>query len=422
MQKDIYFQSLSSSRGVFNKCTITDLALKIPVFAQENVIMTTATPTTSSLSQYDGTELFGRTGAIGIKGPTGQNGLPANQTATGATGRTGLNTGPTGPTGVPGSRTNTGATGRTGNTGPTGATGLSGNLSNTGPTGWSGPTGPTGPDGIPGSSVNTGDTGESGMRGNSGPTGVPGTESNTGATGPTGPENGPTGPTGPTGEAGGLTGPTGPVSPTGLVSYSEIVVSGETYYDIIPGSNTYQVIKQTPAGVLDIRLPEIGTEPGGKVYYIINNTSEICNIIPTKQFYWNGSGNANSLIVDNIDRSATVFTDPFFSNPATYTYNSLLAALERMVSPWFTVSQVRNQQGEMKYSFFLNPEYSTFSFNPLTGSLWSQMNLNSASQPTNPIVSADVFRTAPLTLINLGPMKTVVLVFNSESNTWIIGK
>jgi len=342
--KDSAFENFRSNRGVFNKCSINDISLRIPLGVQENIVM--VNPVTGALSQWNSDYILGTTG------PTG-------------------------------------------------------------------PTGPIGPEGLPGTDTDTGATGPVGPTGSTGPAGANGTNSNTGATGPTGPTNGSTGPTGQTGPAGGQTGPTGAFSPSGIVSYNE-VSSVASFYDIVQDSATYQIVNQAPAGGLTIRLPAPGQEPGGKLYVVANNTAVNCQVIGTNTFSWGLGGNANVITVDNVNVSATVQANPFFTTPATYTYDSLLPELNSMLGTWFTVSLIR-PSGQMRYALSLNGyPTSIASFTQNIGSIWRALGIVTGPEFSNPVVSADVFSGSAL--LTIAPGQSGFFVFDSISNTWLYGK
>lgn len=410
-QKDTSYESIAASRGIFNKCTISELALKIPIGLQQNVLM--ATPMAGHLSQFDRSNISLGTGPTGATGPTGPVGTPGSQTNTGATGSISNSTGPTGPTGIPGSLTNTGASGSTGTIGPSGPTGYPGWLTKTGSTGPIGTTGPSGPTGAPGTSVNTGASGATGETGQSGPTGLHGSQTNTGPTGPTGRADGPTGPTGSTGRPGGQTGATGPESPVGLVSYSRVLLSSQ-YYDISPNSNTYQLINGVPAGIVRIGLPPSTTETVGKYYVLANNTEQLIFIYATLPYSWAGTGNGNFVEVDNVDQSPIINADPFFTRVATYSYQSLFPEVERMLSPWFTVSKTLELTGQRTYSVLRNPGYSQSLFQAELGSLWIDLGLTGTA---NPLVSVDIF-SDPVPLILIAPGRTGAFVNNGVIGNW----
>ena len=114
--------------------------------------------------------LTGPTGPQGVKGDTGLKGPIGPQGLKGDTGATG----PTGPQGAAGTRGAVGPVGPTGATGGIGATGPTGATGPKGPTGATGATGPTGPQGAAGSKGATGPTGPQGTTGPTGPQGATG--------------------------------------------------------------------------------------------------------------------------------------------------------------------------------------------------------------------------------------------------------
>lgn len=413
--KDNYFQNIRASRGVFNKCTIADLILKLPVGLQQNVVLTDPT---GSLSQFDSSVISGTTGPTGPTGPTGMVGPPGTQVNTGATGPSGT-TGHTGGTGPGGASTNTGATGNTGPTGHSGPTGFTGFSSDTGATGSTGPTGPTGPSGPWGTNTYTGATGNTGNTGPTGPSGPTGQSALDGATGATGPVRSPTGPTGQTGPFGGQTGPTGSFAPNGIVSFSIVQLPGANHYDIGPGSPTYQMINSAAlTGSLSIQLPANGLESDGKFYVIANNTLLPAVVYGTVAYYWDGTGNADFIQVNNVNQSPIIITDPFFRRPETYTYLTLLPELQRMLNPWFTVSQDRGTTGQMVYSVLRNPGYTQSLFEAELGSLWIDLGLTGSA---GLITSVDVFRS-PSSLLTIPPNDSAVFVYSTELGTWLFGR
>jgi hypothetical protein len=138
MNKDVFLETIGANRAVFNKCSINELLLRIPIGLQDNFLLTN--PTTNSLSQFNGsTGPFD--GPDGPQGPTGSAGTPGTALFTGPSGSVG-HPGATGPTGNPGTSSETGPTGATGPvTGPTGPVGPTGPLSvpfvgPTGPSNW----------------------------------------------------------------------------------------------------------------------------------------------------------------------------------------------------------------------------------------------------------------------------------------------
>ena len=279
------FEAVRSNRGVFNKCAITDLSLKLPIGVQQNVVM--ANPENGLLTKWDSAYFTGHPGPIGNTGATGVTGAQGTFSNTGATGPTGQ-PGPTGPTGVTGANTNTGATGPTGNYGPIGPTGPQGSQANTGTTGPSGRTGLAGPRGLPGLNSNTGATGATGPTGRTGASGQTGTLASTGATGYTGPAGGPTGPTGQTGPNGGITGPTGPFATNGIVTFGEIrqLFPLAYYYNLPANSATYQSVTLSNSNGLGVILPL--NESHGKRYvfsnltpYLVEVYADVANNQPT---------------------------------------------------------------------------------------------------------------------------------------------
>ena len=144
--------------------------------------------------------LTGSDGATGAKGATGDRGLTGANGLNGATGATG-SSGLSGATGFSGA---TGATGATGLTGATGATGLKGDTGAAGSAGSAGATGPAGSAGAAGAAGSAGakgDTGDAGAAGVAGAAGAAGTTGLKGDTGLSG-SAGATGGTGATGAAG----------------------------------------------------------------------------------------------------------------------------------------------------------------------------------------------------------------------------
>ena len=141
--------------------------------------------------------LIPASGADGVKGDRGEQGLTGSDGATGAKGATGDRglTGLTGASGLTGATGSTGLSGGTGFSGATGATGLKGD---TGAAGSAGATGPTGLTGAAGSTGSTGAKGDTGLTGLTGTTGAAGSNGTPGAAGDTGAA----GSTGATGAAG----------------------------------------------------------------------------------------------------------------------------------------------------------------------------------------------------------------------------
>lgn len=142
-------------------------------------------------------------GAVGERGPQGEQGLRGER---GPQGEQGL-PGPKGDTGPEGPR------GRQGEQGPRGEQGIQGVQGEIGPRGATGPQGPQGergPQGLEGAQGPRGPEGPQGERGLPGPQGETGPAGPAGATGPQG-EKGDAGPKGDTGD----TGPQGPQGPKG---------------------------------------------------------------------------------------------------------------------------------------------------------------------------------------------------------------
>ena len=155
-------------------------AANVPVGKFVTIASNTEDPDNSKLfvKNSEGSFTFetDMSGAQGLTGPTGPQGVK---------GDTGVK-GPTGPAGAPGS---VGSIGPTGPQGAAGARGSVGPVGPTGATGNTGATGPKGPTGPTGSMGPTGPQGATGATGVMGPTGAQGPKGNTGATGPTGPSN-----------------------------------------------------------------------------------------------------------------------------------------------------------------------------------------------------------------------------------------
>ena len=153
--------------------------------------------------------LIPASGADGVKGDRGEQGLTGSDGATGAKGATGDRglTGLTGASGLTGATGSTGLSGGTGFSGATGATGATGLKGDTGAAGSAGATGPTGLTGATGSTGSTGAKGDTGLTGLTGTTGAAGSNGTPGAAGDTG-LKGDTGLTGSAGAAG-STGATG---------------------------------------------------------------------------------------------------------------------------------------------------------------------------------------------------------------------
>ena len=206
------------------------------------------------IAQLSGaTGLQGSSGPQGLSGITGASGLQGNTGASGLPGSAGI-TGPQGPSGIPGSVGATGASGGQGLSGSIGATGASGGLGLPGATGMAGPqgipgaTGASGGQGLQGTIGATGASGVQGLQGTIGATGASGTQGPqgvsgaigaTGLVGGTGPSglpglDGVSGSTGPSGAPGldGVSGSTGPSGPPGLNG-----VSGSTGPSGLPGLN-----------------------------------------------------------------------------------------------------------------------------------------------------------------------------------------
>ena len=413
MQKDSSLESVSANRGVFNKCTIAELSLKLPIGVQQNIVMSNSA---NSLSQANvGLTPGASTGPTGSSGNTGPIGSPGAAALTGPTGPQGP-TGPTGNIGPPGVATFTGATGLTGPTGPSGPTGIPGIALATGPTGPIGNTGPTGPIGIPGTATLTGASGQTGPTGSTGRTGPQGTATFTGPTGPTGSLTGPTGSVGPTGQIV-EPGPTGP-SNWGLVSsnYIQYYVS---YYDIAQGSATYQSINNILPGGLTIYLP--GVEADGKIYQFSNNSTYIVTIKRSTTFFWNATGNANDFFCSNvppINQSAAVFAHPFFSTVATYTYNTLLPQLQGMLGEWADVQYSRTTEGAQRYSFTRRQTFDNWLFGPAPYSLWYALGITS-NQTSQPVITGDVFTQSPILTLSAG--KSGYVIYNASSSSWVVG-
>jgi hypothetical protein len=183
------------------------------------------------------------------------------------------------------------------------------------------------------------------------------------------------------------------------------------------------IFNQAPVGQgnLSIRLPEIGADPGGKLYVIANNTSISANVYQTNPFYWAGTGNANRLAINYVDVSATVFADPFFQSAGTYTYDTLQVALQRMLDTWFYVYKSRSSSGAQRYTFPPKPGTPYYSFSPQgSGSLWARLGVNTeVPEPMYPVITNDQF-TGPV-LRTIAPGNSAFFVFDSISNVWLSG-
>jgi len=183
------------------------------------------------------------------------------------------------------------------------------------------------------------------------------------------------------------------------------------------------IFQQAPGGQgnLSIRLPEIGADPGGKLYVIANNTAISANVYQTNPFFWAGTGNADRLLIDSVNVSPTIFADPFFQSAGTYTYDTLLVALQRMLDPWLYAYKSRSNNGAQRYTFPAKPSVTQgYIFNPQSGSLWARLNVNtSIPEPTYPPISNDQF-TGPV-LRTIAPGNSAFFVFDSISNVWLSG-
>ena len=413
--KSASFESLSSNRGVINKCTISEISLKIPEALQESVVMTN--PKNNFLTKWDATLLTGYTGPTGSPGSTGPIGRHGTAGQTGATGPIGT-TGPTGNTGQSGVATLTGATGPSGRTGVTGPRGVPGSATNTGETGPPGDYGPTGIDGFPGTSLYMGPTGPTGPMGPTGPTGLPGIALQTGPTGPTGPATGPTGPIGPQGEFVTPTGPTGP-SNWGLATYHTISEVNQPYYDLPNGSGTYQDIRDTPSGGLTVYLPAM--EPDGKHYVFCNNSPNQVILQATIAFTWLTTGNANSFFNPNVpptDQTSVLFSNPFFRRNEMYTYDSLFYQLQGILAMFATVTKLRSPTGSREYAFQRLPTVANnWLFQSGVGSLWTALGVG--VNGGNPVTTGDVFTGNIVTTIP--PGGSVFLINDARQYKWQLG-
>lgn len=414
------FETLSSSQGVFNKCTIAELSLKIPVALQQTVVMTN--PINNFLTQYDLSLIIGPPfqSPTGPTGPTGHIGQTGTAALTGPTGPLGP-TGPTGPTGPAGVASLTGPSGPTGPVGATGSIGPPGSATNTGATGPQGVTGYSGPMGPAGFAQFTGPSGPTGPKGVTGPTGPAGIANETGPTGATGSYTGATGPDGPPGDITMPVGPTGP-SNWGLATSNTIIELSLGYYDVPIGSGTYQSLLQATQA-FRIYLPAI--ESDGKHYVFTNNTSEQLTLYATTTFDWNATGNANTFFCPNdppTDQTAAVFANPFFSTVANYTYDSLLPQLQSMLGAWASVSQSRDTNGAQLYAFSRNLfESSSWLFQPGPGSLWTALGLI-GDQTTDIITTGDVFTDYPVATVDSG--KSIFVIYSAKStgsDRWQVG-